>query len=87
MGLLVAEEAHGVGVKLEGGLKADLEADIVTVNLNGPRADTELLGAVLAGMPLGDELQNLKLPVCQSVDVGGIEAVLPVALVPIVSRV
>ena len=74
-------------MKLEGGLKADLEADVIAVDLNGSWADAELAGAVLTGMPLGDELQNLKLPVGQSVDVGGIEAVLPVALVPIVSRV
>ena len=77
---LILAEADGVGVELECRIESYLEPDVVAVHLDSARADVKFVSGVLTGMPLGDELQDLKLPVGESVNVGGIESPLSVPI-------
>jgi hypothetical protein len=54
---------------LQGALEADLETDVVAVNLYGPRADMQFLRAVLTGITLRHQDHHLELPVGEIVEV------------------
>lgn len=77
--ILILAEPHGVSVELECRIEPDLQTDVVAVYLHRTRADVELVGCILTGVPLGDELENLEFAVGETVNVGRIETVLCVA--------
>src|SRR6058998_890026 len=55
--------ADGVADQTGGGVDPQLEHDSAAVGLGGLHRDPQGLGDVLGGVALGDELQDLPLPV------------------------
>ena len=55
-------------MQLQGAFEANLEPDIIAMNLHGARADVEFLGRVVTRVPLGHQDHYFQLPVGQVVN-------------------